>query len=147
MGRVSDVVLVRWVEPEARDVPGIVSRVREEAQGKPQAVDYVAVVSSDVPVPDDGVRKALSDTIDEMMEHCRSVHMVIEGRGLRRALVRSLSTSIMLLSRHRGRTFAHDSIESALRNVTGDDEPSVQRMMAEARLKGLLPAPDAPAGA
>jgi len=137
-GVVSDVFIVRWVEPEANDVAKLVEDVRKEAAKRREKLHYVAVIGSDVPVPDDATRKALSASVDEVLESCQTVHMVIEGKGLRRALVRSLSTSIILLSRHRGRTFAHDEVERAFYTIAGADRSRADALMREAIDTGLL---------
>lgn len=146
-GVVSDIFFVRWIEPELDDVARIVDDVRAEAAERGRKLHYVAVIPTDVPVPDDAVRKALSSTVDEVLECCETMHMVIEGKGLRRALVRSVSTSIILLSRHRGRTFAHEDVRDAVLEVVGGDAARAEAIVAEAQSRELLIAPRAaPAG-
>ncbi len=146
-GVVSDIFFVRWIEPEVDDVARIVDDVRTEAANRGRKLHYVAVIPTDVPVPDDAVRKAMSSTVDDVLECCETVHMVVEGKGLRRALVRSVSTSIILLSRHRGRTFAHDEVRKAVLEVVGGDAARADEILAEAQARELIiDLPVAPAG-
>lgn len=137
-GVVSNIFFVRWIEPELNDVARIVDDVRTEAANRGRRLHYVTVIGAEVPVPNDDVRRALSSTVDDVLECCETMHMVIEGKGLRRALVRSMSTSIILLSRHRGRTFAHEDVRDAVLEALGGDAAEADRIVAEARSRDLL---------
>ena len=135
-GAIGDVFFVRWLEPSPEDVQGILDGVREATE-EGREVHYVAVVGEHIPPPSEEVRAAMKRTIDELLEQCTTVHLVIEGRGFRRAMARSVGTSIFLLSRNRGKAFAHDTVEDALRRI-GLESAAREDVLREARNQQLL---------
>ena len=136
-GAIEDYFFVKWIKPEVADAESIIDDVRAlRAQtGKP--VHYIAIIGTQVDPPGDDVRSSMKKNIDELLEYCASVHLVIEGRGFRRAMARSIGTGIFLLSKNRGRTFAHDSVEQALaRSGLAPDDAA--RVIEQARQRGVL---------
>lgn len=135
-GNIGDLYFVRWLEPSPEDVDGILAGVRD-AHNKRGKIHYVAVVGEHIPPPSEEVRTAMKKTIDALFDWCATVHLVIEGRGFRRAMARSVGTSIFLLSRNRGRAFAHDSVEDALERI-GLEPDARGEVLGEARNRKLL---------
>lgn len=141
-GAVDDIFFVKWITPEVADAEQIVGDVKalHDDLGKP--VRYIAVIGPHVDPPGEDVRSSMRKNIDDLLRYCTSVHIVIEGKGFRRAMARSIGTSIFLLSKNRGRTFAHDSVEQALERI-GLDGARVSTIIEQARARDLLSAPAA----
>jgi hypothetical protein len=98
---IDPVLFVRWrARCEVRDVERIKAEIDAAyRKGGPRMV-YVAIVPVNVPPPDVEVRAAILEGTAYATEHCRSVHVVIEGDGLRRALIRTVAAGLLLASRH-----------------------------------------------
>lgn len=136
-GNIDNLYFVRWIRPEVDDAEAIVKEVRALRRAQDQALHYFAIIGPDVDPPGDDVRASMKESIDDLLQHCSTVHLVIEGKGFRRAMARSIGTGIFLLSKNRGRTFAHDRVEDALARV-GLSEAEVAAVQAEAASRGLL---------
>ncbi len=136
-GHIDNLYFVRWIKPEVEDAHNILSDVRELRAEAGEALHYFAIIGPDVDPPGDDVRASMKESIDDLLEHCATVHLVIEGRGFRRAMARSIGTGIFLLSKNRGRTFAHDSVQQALGRVGLGETQSVA-VLTEAAERGLL---------
>lgn len=68
--------------------------------------------------------------------HCSSVHLVIEGHGLRRAMIRSVSAGLLLATRA---SFSiHTHVEEALRAASERVPISVTDILASASRAGLV---------
>ncbi len=136
-GNIDNLYFVRWIRPEVDDAEAIVRDVRALREAQEQAVHYFAIIGPDVDPPGDDVRASMKESIDDLLQHCSTVHLIIEGKGFRRAMARSIGTGIFLLSKNRGRTFAHDRIEDALTRV-GLSSAEVAAVQAQAASRGLL---------
>jgi hypothetical protein len=136
-GTVDNIYFVRWIVPEVTDSEAIIEDVRRLHTERGEKLRYVAIIGERVDPPGDDVRSSMKRNIDDLLTYCESVHLVIEGRGFRRAMARSIGTSIFLLSRNRGRTFAHDTVEHALERI-GVASVAIPSVLARAREQGLL---------
>jgi hypothetical protein len=136
-GSIDDIYFVKWVAPEVGDIDEILADVERlrEARGNP--LRYIAIIGAELPPPNEEVRAAMRRNIDDLLRHCHSVHLVIEGKGFRRAMSRSIGTSVFLLSKNRGRAFAHDTVEQALERI-GLDAGRADAVLQEARTRDLL---------
>lgn len=136
-GNIDNLYFVRWIRPEVEDAEAIVEDVRVLRRSTQQPLHYFAIIGPDVDPPGDDVRASMKESIDDLLHHCATVHLVIEGKGFRRAMARSIGTGIFLLSKNRGRTFAHDRVEDALTKagLSSAESASIQ---AEAASRGLL---------
>jgi hypothetical protein len=110
------VLFVRWTERcEAADVEQI-KALTEEAHAQIGAeLVYVSLIPQGCKPPDTEARAALREGTEHASEHCRSIHIVIEGQGLRRALIRSISAGLLLATRKTSRGFhIHETLDQAL---------------------------------
>ncbi|MCR9164130.1 MAG: hypothetical protein ACE37F_24365 [Nannocystaceae bacterium] len=139
-GHIDNLYFVRWIKPEVQDAVNIMDDVRALRAQRQEDLHYFAIIGPDVDPPGDDVRASMKDTVDDLLQHCATVHLVIEGKGFRRAMARSIGTGIFLLSKNRGRTFAHDSIDDALSRA-GLRARQVSAVLDEAGRKGLLNEP------
>lgn len=93
-----DVVMVRW---NAMTVPAMV-RVNEviNANGK----EYnnkgwlLFVIPSSLPLPDAEVRAHMSKNLQNNLNACQAMAVIIEGRGLKHAAARSIAASFVLVA-------------------------------------------------
>lgn len=136
-GNIDNLYFVRWIRPEVDDAVAIVEDVRTLRRSAQQPLHYFAIIGPDVEPPGDDVRASMKESIDDLLQHCATVHLVIEGKGFRRAMARSIGTGIFLLSKNRGRTFAHDTVGDALARA-GLSSTEAASVQAEAASRGLL---------
>ncbi len=136
-GNIDNLYFVRWIQPEVADAERIILDVATLHAELGAEVHYVAIIGPDVDPPGDDVRASMKKSIDTLLQHCATVHLVIEGRGFRRAMARSIGTGIFLLSKNRGRTFAHDSIDDALAKI-GIAPSELESVRQRAHERGLL---------
>lgn len=136
-GNIDNLYFVRWIRPEVDDAVAIVEDVRVLRRSAQQALHYFAIIGPDVEPPGDDVRASMKESIDDLLQHSATVHLVIEGKGFRRAMARSIGTGIFLLSKNRGRTFAHDRVEDALARA-GLSSTEVAAVRTEAAIRGLI---------
>lgn len=137
-GLVDDIYFVRWIQPALEDIERILGEARRANHDLGRPIRYVAIIGSGVEPPPEDVRLAMRTSVEALLDHCRSVHLVIEGKGLRRAMARSIGTSIMLLSRNRGRTFAHSSVEEALERIGYESASLRTEILRRAEASDLL---------
>ncbi|MEM6290372.1 MAG: hypothetical protein AAGA54_03875 [Myxococcota bacterium] len=135
-GHIDNLYFVRWIKPEVVDAEQIIEEVRALRTECGQALHYFALIGPTVDPPGDDVRASMKRSIDTLLEHCATVHLVIEGRGFRRAMARSIGTGIFLLSKNRGRTFAHDTLDDAL-SKAGLTPAQAAAVLSEAAQRGL----------
>ena len=136
-GHIDNLYFVRWIRPEVQDAQNIIEDVRALRAERQDPLHYFAIIGPEVDPPGDDVRASMKSSIDDLLQHCATVHLIIEGKGFRRAMARSIGTGIFLLSKNRGRTFAHDTLEDALARA-GLQEASIAAVRAQAAERGLL---------
>jgi hypothetical protein len=113
---VPPVLFIRWVQRcEADDVEAIKQATEAAHVRVGDELVYIAIIPIDVAPPDTEARAALRAGTEHASRHCRSVHIVIEGQGLRRALIRSISAALLLATRKSSRGFhIHETVDQAM---------------------------------
>lgn len=139
-GAIDDIFFVKWIRPEVVDAEQIVDDIKALHEELGTQLRYVAVIGPHVDPPSEEVRSSMRKNIDDLLRYCTSVHLVIEGKGFRRAMARSIGTSIFLLSKNRGRTFAHDTVEHALSRI-GLPPAQIASVLERARERNFLNPP------
>lgn len=129
---------VRWKKPELQDVSQIVRDVASVRQTVEKPLVYVAIAPEDSTPPDDQVRKAMLDAMEEMLGHCETMHFVFEGSGFGNVVKRSALAGILLVKGKRGRVFVHESVEAALASVAGSLKIDPGTILRAARVRGLV---------
>ena len=139
--RIGPAFFVRWRDSvSAEDCEDIVVRLRREAEDAGHKLIYVSSVPKELEVPDGPARRALSEGTEAAADVCTSIHVVIEGRGMRRALIRSVSAGLLLVTGRRGKGFfIHETARDALGEAKGHagapiDVEGLLRQAAEAGL-------------
>ena len=133
------VLIVRWQERcEAGDVVQIKAWTEAAYAKHPEGLIYMAIIPLDCAPPDGDARAALRAGTEHASKHCKTVHVVIEGQGLRRALIRSISAGLLLATRKTSKGFhINETVEEALLSAGLDDETRA-RVLDEASRANML---------
>lgn len=112
-------------------------RIRE-AEGLLLAIGIIPV---DMPSPDGEIRRVMNQRMNELLSNCEVIHYVVEGSGFKSSTLRSVATSLLLLTGKRGKIVVHKTFEEALEALTPQLRelgmlPS--RLQLAAQSKGLL---------
>jgi len=114
---VYNVFLVTWRVPQRGDSAAILNELRGVHEGRkpddPPLV-YIATVPSASAPPDDATRDEMTKAIPLTLEYCARVYLVIEGKGLRHAMIRSIATGMFLITGKRGKVSAYATLFDAL---------------------------------
>lgn len=133
-------LFVRWLDTtEAADFDRLVEEVRQRRSSSGTKVVCIALVSPASGVPDADTRARISGAIDDVWEHCSSIHVVMEGGGMRRAILRSVIAGLLLVVMRRGRSFSVlASAEEALRKAAKDAPLEIEAILAAGGRAGIL---------
>lgn len=114
---IDPIFAVRWENPEPQDLRRVDLAVAElhKRLGKPCL--YLAIVPADAEAPSNEMRSAMIAGMSGMLEHCESIHFVIEGSGFKHTVLRSALAGILLVAGRRGRVFVHTTVQDALQAV------------------------------
>lgn len=134
---IQNVFVVRWVKPEPGDSPAIVELTRKHAGRLHQKLVYVGVVPEDCASPDEAVRKEMIKAFPPVLEHCKCVHLVLEGQGLGKAVLRTVAAGIFLVGGQRGRVTTHDTVRDALEQCSHVNSDA-QRILKHAKELGFF---------
>lgn len=141
IGIYGHVVVVRWVAPAVEDLTRIRNAVAEVRVNENRDVVYTSIVPDDSALPEPDVRKAFSDTMQELVGMCESVHLVLEGSGLRRATFRSIAAGIFILTGNR-KMHMSDSLKTAFEKASFGPE-FAGSLLTKAARDGLIKAEEA----
>lgn len=134
-----DVLLLRWLAVTRPDVEDVVEWIRDVTERQNRKVAYAAVVPVDSKPPEPDGRRALMEGHQSIADMCTTMRVVILGRGMRQAIIRSISAGIMLASGLRGKGFEiDDCFEAALDGVGRVARPSRQAILDHALAKGII---------
>lgn len=124
--------VVRWQTTEERDLRRIQSDVADLHKKMGRPCIYLALVPEDSETPSNQVRSAMIDSMAKMLEHCETIHFVIEGSGFKHTVLRSAMAGILLVAGRRGRIFVHTTAEEAVKHF-----PSSVRIDSGSLLRSL----------
>lgn len=111
---IEPIFFVRWASPSMTDIAQVKSRlVQAHEQGGHDLV-YVAIVPEDSTPPDEAVRKAFMNAMDEVLTYCQTMHFVMEGQGFKHSILRNALASVLLVRGQRTKVFVHRTLEEAL---------------------------------
>ncbi|MEM6290363.1 MAG: hypothetical protein AAGA54_03830 [Myxococcota bacterium] len=136
---ISPVLFVRWQQAcEVSDVDRITRAIEMASRDVGPDLVYIASIPEKVPPPDTDTRAALRAGTEHANAHCASIHLVIEGHGLRRAIIRSVSAGLLLATRA---SFSiHTEVLDALEAASQRVPMNVARVRAAARSAGMVAA-------
>lgn len=133
------VLFVRWDgATESTDFDRLVKEVRASRSRLGRDIIYVAIIPQSNRLPESSARSRITTAIEQVWEHCASIHIVIEGEGMRRALVRSVIAGILLVVMRRRRRFTvHLTVEEALREAAKASAFDLDAVLSNATRLGL----------
>jgi hypothetical protein len=124
---VGRVVTVAWRTPEPGDLESVVEEMRREEAALGRRLLYLSVIGGKA-LPEGQVRDALVGFYRDVLEHCDSMHVVIEGNEFEMSIKRSVIANVLLVVQTRGRVF----IENSLEHVTAMSPIQVRGELTEA---------------
>lgn len=141
-GVIDRLFFVRWLSggPRPDDLSILLRAVVAERQAQGRPLYYLAVLTSGADLPNAAERRALDDFSLELKNHVRFSYVVIEGTGFKNAIQRSVIT---VIGRYwtRGELppiVVHRTVEEALEHIADDSDMDAERLIAQARTRGLI---------
>ena len=113
--------VVTWGEVEIPDLMEVRRLLKELGAQLGRAPIYLAITPPDAPPPRDEVRKEMLATMGETSNLTETLHLVLEGSGLKFSALRSMVASMFLLAGNR-RIFVHDTVKDALKKTSLDEK-------------------------
>lgn len=131
------VLFVRWeTRCDTEDVEQLRDQTDHAHRELGSKLVYVASIPVTVPPPSAEVRAALREGTEYAGARCSSMHIVIEGEGLRRAIIRSVSAGLLLATR--AAFSIHTDARGALRAASERVPLPVEQLLAHALEAGLV---------
>lgn len=136
--RLEQVFLLRWTSPPTlADVKSLARDVAAAHAALGRPIPFIAIVPSDVGMPETDARDAFNKSLPEVVAHCASIDLVVEGTGVTSMLVRTLVRGMSITLRGQLRTGVHASLDDALAKLAADGL-DVSKTKAAARAQGLF---------
>jgi len=129
---VKNVFILRWQGAQLADTATLLERVKQARSHCPGPLVYLGIVPAGDNSPDVPTRRALGHQLQELLEFCACVHLVLEGEGFRAATQRAVATGMFLMTGRRDRVTAHASVADAL-NCCQNLSASPLEILAAAR--------------
>lgn len=113
-------IIVQWIEIQEEDLARIQDLLKDFGARIGRLPIYIAVTAADVPIPAPKVRTEMLATMNDVSRLTESLHLVLEGKGLRYSATRSVIASMFLAAGNR-KTHAHDTVQDALKKTSLDE--------------------------
>jgi hypothetical protein len=107
---VDRVLVVAWRTPEEEDIRAISAEVAAEHARQGRPLLYQSVIGRQG-IPQGHVRHMIVGFYATLLQHCDSMHVVIEGSEFEQSIKRSVIASVMLQIDTRGRIFIEGSLD------------------------------------
>jgi hypothetical protein len=113
-GLVKNVFILRWQGAQLADAASLMLRVKEARSRSTGPLVYLGIVPAGDSPPDMATRREFGRQLQELLELCTCVHLVLEGKGFRAATQRAVATGMFLMTGRHGSVTAHSSVSEAL---------------------------------
>ena len=110
---VGRVLTLSWRTPEHDDLVSIVEELRRAEGALGKRLLYLSVIGPKA-LPQGAVRDELVGFYRDILAHCDSMHIVIEGNEFEMSIKRSVIANVLLVVPARGRVFIENSLERVL---------------------------------
>jgi hypothetical protein len=107
---VGRVLAVAWRTPEPDDLFAVTDELRRAENALGQKLLYLSVIGGKA-LPQGTVRDDLVGFYRDVLSHCDSMHVVIEGNEFEMSIKRSVIANVLLVVQTRGRVFIEPSLE------------------------------------
>lgn len=104
------VLAVAWRAPDHEDLVQIIDELRQAERTLGRRLLYLSVIGPRA-LPQGGVRDELVGFYRDVLTHCDSMHVVIEGNEFELSIKRSVIANVLLVVQARGRVFIENSLE------------------------------------
>lgn len=85
-----------WVAPEKGDPARVVEEVARLHKMRNKKPIYIAVAPDSTKPPDPQTRTEMGTVLQDLADHCESIHLVFEGEGFRRAVKQSALVGVLM---------------------------------------------------
>jgi len=117
--QIGELLVVHWSSVTVDECQQLAAWVASAAAGLGREVYYVAVTDAATVVPGPAERRALIAGLAQIAPLCHAVHLVLGGRGIRHAMMRSVSAGLLLASNPTRPSFRiHDELDASLRALS-----------------------------
>jgi hypothetical protein len=107
---VGRVLAVAWRTPEPEDLVAVTDEMRRAELALGQKLLYLSVIGGKA-LPQGTVRDDLVGFYRDVLAHCDSMHVVIEGNEFEMSIKRSVIANVLIVVHARGRVFIENSLE------------------------------------
>lgn len=136
---IGNVFVVRWSDPpQVVDNVAILRDLRTARQRVEAPLLFCNIVTDATEVPNAEVRAHAVRITPEILELCDSMHLVLEGEGLVRTLLRTVIRGMILAGRSGGRVVLHNSFGEFLRKNLEKISLDPTTMASRARDVGVV---------
>ncbi len=136
---IGNLILVRWsAPPELEDNQSILDEVRAARQRVGRDLVLCNIVSDATAAPSAEVREASTRMTPQLLAACDSMHLVLEGDGVVRSLLRTIIRAMILAGRTGGRVALHSSFDEFLQGNGHKVSVDAAIVRIRAREAGLL---------
>ena len=136
--RAKHVFIAVWKTPELSDGPLIVHDTKRAFAEVGQPILFISVAPIDSPPPPEELRKYMGEHVDEMLEYCTELHIVIEGSGFMNSAKRIAMASIVLVSGRRKRMFVQEGLASLRAVLKPADREALTQAIRRGQIEGIL---------
>ena len=138
VARFKHVLIAVWKHPELSDGPLIVHDAKRAFAEVGQQILFISVAPVDSPPPPEDLRKYMGEHVDEMLEYCSDLHIVIEGSGFMNSAKRLAMASIVLVSGRRKRMFVQEGMVAVRAALKPTDREAFSQAVRRAEVDGIL---------
>ena len=125
-------LIVTWGEVVVSDLDKVRARLKDMGTRVGRLPVYLAITPPDAPAPSEEVRKEMLAMMAEVSSLTETLHLILEGKGLKYSALRSIVASMFLLGGNR-RVFVHDTVADALKKTSLDERERTDVLVALGR--------------
>ena len=130
---VGEVVMVRWIDMTVESIGRVDAAV--DAARAMGPVTYIGLVGNESSMPSEEARKKLSDGLERMADHCKSISLILDGTGLKFSAMRSAAAALFLIKGTR-----RMKMFNSLQDCLVDRVPAhAEALMQQARANSIIP--------
>jgi hypothetical protein len=137
-GYVGNAFFTLWGDVEAADVNRVLWEVAKAHMSVGKKMVFLGIAPPNVKPPGPEVRAAFSKTLKSLNEHLCMNIMVVEGDGIKKSLVRTMVSAIILISGDRGTNCIVDSVTEGLTRAKAHLVDPPAYIIEKAREQGLV---------
>jgi hypothetical protein len=129
------VYFVRWQCPEVDDMRLIVRELAARHREAGRALTYIALAPESSEPPDAAARRHMPILMNQALQYCEVMHVVMEGVGFKHSVMRSVMAAVFLAGGQRDRVRVHARVEDIVHAKASVEVSQALRILA---LRGLL---------